>query len=174
MVEAFEELVDSCQRQVFTYASYLLGRPEDAEEVTQEAFLRLWTSWSGIDRDRAAAWLMRVTRNLCFDRLRHVKVVREHFGDGGEDAVATAADNAPSPALRAEGAELRRRLEEALRVLDEPMRSVVVLREVQGFKYREIAEILELPLNTVRVYLHRGRRRIRERLSRPAPLGIEA
>lgn len=174
MVQAFEELVDACQRQVFTYASYLLARPEDAEEVTQEVFLKLWSNWHDIDRERAIAWLMRVTRNLCFDRLRHVKVVREHVGDGGEEALARAPDGGPSPALRAEGAELRRRLEEALRDLGEPMRSVVVLREVQGFKYREIAEILELPLNTVRVYLHRGRRRMRERLLRPAPVRMEA
>lgn len=159
---------------MFTYATYLLGRPEDAEEVTQEAFLKLWSHWRDIDRERAMAWLMRVTRNLCFDRLRHVKVVREHVGDFGEDALAAAADRRPSPVLRAEGAELRDRLEEALRSLGEPMRSVVVMREVQGFKYREIAEILELPLNTVRVYLHRGRRRIRERLQAVAPVGSEA
>jgi RNA polymerase sigma-70 factor (ECF subfamily) len=173
-LQAFEDLVDACQRQVFTYASYLLSRPEDAEDVTQEAFLKLWSHWPEIDRERAAAWLMRVTRNLCFDRLRHVKVVREHVDDCGEDALEVTADLRPSPALRAEGAELRGRLEEALRDLGEPMRSVVVMREVQGFKYREIAVILELPLNTVRVYLHRGRRRIRERLRALAPRGLEA
>jgi RNA polymerase sigma-70 factor (ECF subfamily) len=173
-LQAFEDLVDRCQRQVFTYASYLLPRPEDAEDVTQEAFLKLWHHWPEIDRERAAAWLMRVTRNLCFDRLRHVKVVREHVSDSGADALERTADLRPSPALRAEGAELRGRLEEALRALGEPMRSVVVMREVQGFKYREIAEILELPLNTVRVYLHRGRRRIRARLRALAPQGLEA
>jgi RNA polymerase sigma-70 factor (ECF subfamily) len=171
---SFEEVVDECQRQVFTYASYLLGRREDAEEVTQEAFMKLWSNWRRVDRERAAPWLMRVTRNLCFDRLRHVKVVREHLTDRGEDVLAAAADQRPSPALRAEGAELRQQLEAALRALGEPMRSVVLLREVQGFKYREIAEILELPLNTVRVYLHRGRRRIRERLQSVTPPALEA
>lgn len=173
-MEAFDRLVDECQRQVFTYASYLLGRPEDAEDVTQEAFMKLWTHWRELDLDRASAWLMRVTRNLCFDRLRHVKVVREHVSDFGEDALTGAPDPRPSPARSAEGAQLRERLEEALATLAEPMRSVVVLREVQGFKYREIAEILELPLNTVRVYLHRGRHRIREQLRELAPMGQEA
>ncbi|MEZ5332577.1 MAG: sigma-70 family RNA polymerase sigma factor [Thermoanaerobaculia bacterium] len=173
-MEAFDRLVDECQRQVFTYASYLLGRPEDAEDVTQEAFMKLWTHWEELDPDRVPAWLMRVTRNLCFDRLRHVKVVREHVADSGEVALGTAPDPGPSPASTAEGAQLRERLEGALGTLGEPMRSVVLMREVQGFKYREIAEILELPLNTVRVYLHRGRRRIREHLQELAPAGLGA
>ena len=71
----------------------------------------------------------------------------------------------PSPEAVAEASELRTRIHDALADLQEPYRSIVIFREIQDMKYDEISESLELPLNTVKSYLHRGRRMLREKLS---------
>ncbi|HTQ79314.1 MAG TPA: sigma-70 family RNA polymerase sigma factor, partial [Thermoanaerobaculia bacterium] len=83
-----------------------------------------------------------------------------------EPEVADATPSVePDPAERAEAADFRRKLLGALGRLEEPYRSVLILREIQDLKYQEISEALNLPLNTVRVYIHRGRQRLREQLS---------
>jgi RNA polymerase sigma-70 factor (ECF subfamily) len=74
-------------------------------------------------------------------------------------------DEGPGPGERAEATDVRRLFRGALRELREPLRSAIILREVLGLKYQEVADALEIPLNTVRVYLHRGRRRLREELT---------
>ena len=160
----FDAIVDACQRRIFSYAIYFLGKAEEAEDVTQEAFMRLWKHWDAVEHDRALPWLLRVTRNLCYDRLRHGRVVRAALGEGDAEAVERVGEERPGPRELAEAGELSGLLASALSELNEPMRSIVVLREVQGFKYREIAEILDVPMSTVRIHLHRGRRRLRRRL----------
>lgn len=161
----FEAVVDRCQRNVYSYAMHLLRDAGAAEDLTQEVFLRLWRHWSRIDVSRVEAWLTRVTRNLCYDRWRLQRTASRYVVEPAEDAVDAARDRRAGPQELAEASDFRRSLEAALATLNEPSRSVLVLREVLGFKYTEIAEALELPLNTVRVYLHRGRKRLRDRLS---------
>ena len=162
---AFEAAVTRHQRQVFTFACYLLGNREEAEDVTQEVLIRLWRNGQLLGSEKLGGWLLRVTRNASYDRLRqrqrsaHLFVV-----DGGDPATADPPAPDPGPEELAASAELGRRLHAALDALGEPFKSVVILREIQGLSYREIAEVLELPLSTVRVALHRGRRRLRERL----------
>ena len=162
----FEEVVDRCQRDVFSYACYLLADRSAAEDVAQEAFLRLWRNWESIDVERVSAWLVRVTRNLCFDRMRHHKAVGKNFLMAVDGFLEAAPDRGPGPVERAEAVEFRRCLRSALDELTEPMKSVLILREVLELRYREIAEALELPLNTVRVYVHRGRKKLRARLEK--------
>jgi RNA polymerase sigma-70 factor (ECF subfamily) len=170
MVSGFEAAVERHQRKVYTFARYYLGNPEEAEDVTQEVLVRMWRQWRKLDAERLGPWLLRVTRNACYDLLRRRRsaaklVVPEPEVEGLEQAaVETAAAGDPDPQARAEAADFRRHLRSALGELGEPMKSIVILREIQGFKYREISDALDLPLNTVRVYLHRGRRRLRERL----------
>jgi RNA polymerase sigma-70 factor (ECF subfamily) len=118
-----------------------------------------------VEEERLEAWLFRVTRNLCYDRLRQVRAARERgTGSLDEPAAQHLADDAPDPEDHAQGVDTRRQIEAALRGLDEPYRSTVVLREIQGLSYQEISEILGTPMNTVKVHLHRGRRKLREAL----------
>ncbi len=161
----FEEAVAAHEGRVFTLAFYILGRREDAEEILQEVLLRLWRHRRKVKPRRMGAWLARVTRNACYDRLRRL-------GSAGRDAIIPveaselerAAGSGPDPEQRATSAELLRRIHAELSAMPEPFKSVLILREIQELKYREISEVLGLPLNSVRVYLHRGRRRLRERL----------
>lgn len=164
MSQDFEAVVDRCQRSVFTYARYFLNDRESAEDLTQEVFLKLWRHWESIDFESVDAWLMRVTRNACYDALRLRRTSSKHVSRLPEATLEAKADRQPGPAERAEASDVRRLFRQCLDNLSEPLRSVVVLREVLGYKYQEMADALELPLNTVRVYLHRGRKRLREQL----------
>lgn len=165
MVSGFERAVERHQRRVYTFARYHLGNPEDADDVAQEVLLKMWREWRKIEPERLSPWLLRVTRNACYDRLRRRRSAAKVFvpepEDGGAD-VTRSAD--PGPAAQAEASDFQRHLLEALEEMGDPLKSIVILREIQGFKYREISDALDMPLNTVRVYLHRGRRRLRERL----------
>lgn len=164
-LRSFEETVAAHQRRVYTLARYLLGEPADAEDVVQEVWIKLWRHQSELDRRGMAAWLTRVTRNACYDRLRQRRSAGRYLEPAGDDGtVERAPDEAPDPEARSASRDFRQRVEAELRRLDEPYRSILILREVQGLKYREIADAMKMPLNTVRVYLHRGRRRVRERL----------
>lgn len=161
----FDSAVEQHQRRIFSFAYYLLHNREEAEDVTQEVLLRLFRHRRKVEPERMGAWLLRVTRNACYDLLRQRRTRNRHTTEIDEEvALELPDDDTPSPEAQAGTAAFRRGLEEALRELSEPYRSVLILREIQGLKYREIADTLEMPLNTVRVNLHRGRRQLRERL----------
>lgn len=163
----FEAAVARHQRRVFSFAHYYLGNPSEAEDVVQEVLLRLWQNWQKLDAERLEPWLLRVTRNACYDLLRKRRSTSRYMAPDTENEVTDRApSDRPSPEAKAEASDFRKHLLAALRKLDEPMRSVLILREIQGLKYQEIADVLEIPLNTVRVYLHRGRQRLRKQLGR--------
>ncbi len=108
---------------------------------------------------------MKVTRNACYDRLRRRQSMARVFSMNPEGAVLELAPTSePGPEALTHASELKDWLGKAVGGLNEPQRSIVILREIQGLSYQEICESLELPLTTVRVALHRGRRRLRERL----------
>ena len=131
--------------------------------MTQEVLLRLFRHRRRLDPERLGSWLLKVTRNACYDLLRRRRGRTGDLPLDGE-TVEVADDAMPTPEERAGAAAFRRRLCDELGRLAEPYRSVVILREIEGLAYREIAEALEMPLNTVRVNLHRGRRKLRQRL----------
>lgn len=165
MPTPFETAVHLHQRRIYSFAHYFLGNPQEAEDVTQEVLIRFWRHHDRLEEQGVGSWLIKVTRNACFDRLRKRRSTSRVFvGDVDMEVVETAPGSEPSPERKAQDSDFRRRLEAAITRLDEPYRSVVVLREIQGLKYREISEALEMPLNTVRVYLHRGRRKLRDDL----------
>ena len=162
---AFESAVEEHQGRVFTFASYLLGCREEAEDVTQEVLLKLWRNPRTAGSNRLGGWLLKVTRNACFDRLRSRRTANRVFQATPDSRVLElVAASGPDPETRARAAELGGWLEKAVGKLAEPQRSIVILREVQGLSYREICDALDLSMDRVKVYLHRGRRRLREEL----------
>lgn len=166
MPTPFESTVERYQRKVYSFAHYLLSNREEAEDVTQEVLLRFWRNQRGVDEETVGAWLLRVTRNACYDLLRRRQTALAQSFESGLDG--DAARNVPSaepdPESRAQTTDFRKQLLKALDGLGEPYKSVVLLREVQGLAHREIGEALGIPENTVRVHLHRGRRKLREQL----------
>lgn len=161
---AFNQIVAYHRPRIFALAWHILSDREEAADVTQTVFIRLWDRRSEIDVDRVDAWLLRVARNAAIDAWR-----RRRTREGVLSANTEAVEQLPSshqepPDAGVASSEFRRRLHGAVGQLPEPQRSIVVLREIEGYQYDEIAEALDLPLNTVKVYLHRARRRLREAL----------
>ena len=171
MLTAFEDTAQRYQRRVYSFARYLLSSREEAEDVTQEVLPRLWRHSPGVDEERLGSWLLRVTRNACYDLLRKRRsAAAAGLAPGLDDEAAAAVPaSEPDPQSRAEATDFRRRLLAALAEIGEPYKSVIILREVQGLPHREIGEALGIPEVTVRVHLHRGRRRLREILKEDAP-----
>jgi RNA polymerase sigma-70 factor (ECF subfamily) len=161
----FDRAVVRHQRRVFTLAAYLLSSRVEAEDVTQEVFVKLWNSGDSIPPERIGAWLLRVARNACFDQLRRWRWQRRRCPIAAPaDRLAEAASEAPGPEVMTAASQLGRRLLEELGRLGEPQRSIIILRHVEGLSCREIGEVVEMTEGSVRVALHRARRRLRDRL----------
>ena len=164
-MENVEKTIESHKHQVFTFAYRFLDDRAEAEDVTQEVLVRLWKHHATLDPSRVKAWLIRVTRNACLDVTRKRKR-RRALGDRGnyENAIEVVASEEPHPESALVLSEVGKQVKAALDDLAEPYKTVVVLREIQGMTYDEVSQALEMPLNTVKVYLHRGRRKLRDAL----------
>lgn len=158
----YRQWVDEYQNQAWTLARYLLKDPSEAEDACQEAFVKLWKHQDSIDPDKVKPWLMKVTRNGCLDRLR-----RRHPTE--ELVEWRDRDEAPGPMQGAHQQEVGRWLKQSINGLQEPYRSLVVLRDIQQHSYEEVANALELSLSQVKVYLHRARKQLREQLAEVRP-----
>jgi len=166
MSKRFRKLVERHRHRVYTLACYSLGNVEEAEDVTQEVLVRLWKHWERLKEEALGAWLARVTRNACVDAIRRRRAYAARVVANGEnDELFDGVSDAPGPDTVAEWSDLRVRIMDAVANLQEPQRSIVVMREIQDMKYEQISEALELPLNTVKSYLHRGRKMLRDQLS---------
>jgi RNA polymerase sigma factor (sigma-70 family) len=158
----FEAAVATHGRKVYTLAVYLLANREEAEDVTQEVLIRLWRRGHEVVPEKIGPWLVRVTRNACVDVMRRRKGGSQVAID--DESGIELHESAPGPERLARASQLGGTILQALDALAEPSRSIVILREIQGFSYREIGEALDMPMSNVRVTLHRGRRRLREEL----------
>ncbi len=148
---AFSELVKRHKNLIYNLAFRLVGIAEEAEDLTQEIFIRLLdkvSMWRG--EAKFSTWLYRLAMNHCRDHLR-----RRHLETS--DMNETLSDPHPGPAQETETREVRRHIENALMKLTIDFRAVVYLRDVRGFSYSEIASILEIELGTVKSRLARGR-----------------
>ncbi len=161
MSRQFREWITLYQDQVWSLARYLLADAAEAEDVAQEAFLRLWQNQASIDGDGTRPWLLAVTRNLCLDRLR-----RKPGLEAIEDTPGPE-DSGPRDVL--DQAQLADRLRTAIEGLGEPYRSLVVLRDMQQNSYADIGTIMALSPEQVKVYLHRARLQLRETLYEVRP-----
>jgi len=159
---AFETTAERYRRRVFSFARSLLSNHEEAEEVTQDVLIRLWRHERRVDQERLGGWILRVTRNACYDLLRRRRAQAASGPQVDEEEAAEVRSAEPDPEALLQATDFRRSLKEALDTIGEPYRTVVLLREVQGLPHREISESLGIPEATVRVHLHRGRRRLRE------------
>ena len=158
----FQHLVEQHQQRIFVFAFYFLGSCEDAEEITQDTPLTLWRQGHTINPASLAAWIMRVARNACIDALRKRRSYQERVIPEREDwQLAETVANEDNPERELEANEFQRHVEQALHRLPEPCRTVVILREIQDLTYEEIQETTELPMNSVKSYLHRGRSLLR-------------
>ena len=163
--QAFEELVRRHQHRVFAVAGGILRRREDVEDISQQVFVKAYFSLKRFDQRAAfSTWLYKITVNECWDMLRKKKVrplVYEADLSEEQARQITAAEEKQGTAPDiSERLEARERVELLLEGLDERDRLMLILKEVEGFAVEEIAEVLDLNANTVKVRLFRARRRI--------------
>ncbi len=161
MSREYRQWVVEYQDQAWTLARYILKDASEAEDATQEAFVKLWNNRNAIDRNRVKPWLMRVTRNHCLDRLRRRRPEQE-FKE-------YQAVEEHGPMRGAEQSELAMFLKSAIAALKEPYRTLVVLRDIQQHSYEELSGVTELSLSQVKVYPHRARKQLREQLAEVRP-----
>ncbi|MBT8147018.1 MAG: sigma-70 family RNA polymerase sigma factor [Gammaproteobacteria bacterium] len=157
MLTQYQQAISQYRQRVFSFAYYSLRAREDAEDITQDVFIRLWQHWRKIDHDRMGAWLMRVAHNSVIDHVRRQKNERQRVDlpDTLEDAVSVED-------TELESQEFQRHLETAISELNDPYRSILIMRDIQGLSYQEIEQTLNLSQSQVKVYLHRARRQLRE------------
>jgi len=161
----FKETIQKYKNQVYTQCYYSLDSREDAEDATQEVFFKMWKKWNQLKGENIRAWLYRVARNTCMDA--HRKKQRNRTIQTGQDfdsLLSRTPNQQPNPRSHAHSKELQGKIKSALNKLREPHKSIVILREIQNRSYAEISNILEIPLSTVKVYLYRGRRMLRDLL----------
>src|ERR1700688_2534063 len=163
--EAFEELVRRHQNRVFAVAGGILRRREDVEDIAQQVFVKAYFSLKRFDQRAAfSTWLYKITVNECWDLLRKKKVRPLVYESDLSEEQARQFDSPEKHANHApdtsDTLEAREYVDHLLAGIDERDRMMLILKEVEGFAVEEIAQMLELNANTVKVRLFRARRRI--------------
>ena len=163
--EAFEELIRRHQHRVFAVAGGIVRRREDVEDVAQQVFVKAYFSLKRFDQRAAfSTWLYKITVNECWDMLRKRKVrplvyEADMSEEQARQVISSAEKGKDEPDI-SERLEARQRVERLLDGLDERDRLMLILKEVEGFSIEEIADVLDLNANTVKVRLFRARRRV--------------
>ena len=164
--EAFEPLVEKYKRKVFRLAYQVLRDQEEALDVAQEAFVKAFRALPAFKGDSAFyTWLFRITMNVALDRRRQRATRAKSLGAEDvppEEWERTATSTDPDPEDVATGAERRERIRKGLDSLSEHHRAIIILSDIEGLQYREIAEVLGIPMGTVMSRLHHARKRLRE------------
>lgn len=167
-VAAFNLLVVQHQDAAYSLALRFLGSQQAAEDATQEAFFRAYRGIERFEGDRFRAWLLSIVANAARDELRRRKRRPQRSLDEARDDLDRPSidppDPGPSPETATLQGELRGQLEAALRLLPEDWRMVVLLSDVHGLAYDEIASTLGVPVGTVKSRLSRARARLRDLL----------
>jgi len=165
--DAWAEIVRQNWRKVFNVAYKFVGRHEEAEDLTQDIFLKIFRSLGTFDR-RAnfQTWLISVSRNLCIDYYRSVRKERETIDRQvtAEEVGPVSRDAGPLAAL--EQRDLAVLLRRALNALPDSLRLAVMMRDIQELSYQEIAERLQLPEGTVKSRINRGRKELARQILR--------
>lgn len=159
MLIQYQQTIKEHRQRIYSFVYYSLRAKEDAEDVTQEVFIKLWQHWQKIDHIKVGGWLMRVAHNAVVDHVRKQKP--------SNDGIDHYADVELQPVEDADGKDIdRARVKEglmgAIRELDEPFKSILIMRDIQGLSYTDIQASLDFSESQVKVYLHRARRKLRE------------
>ena len=164
----YKALVNRYKNRIFSYSIYMLRNSMDAEDVTQEVLIRLWNNMGKFKLPAAGSWIMRTTHNLCIDYLRKNQVARQRsvYIDEDDNSEEKIMDNHKEnqPEITTQQNIVLEKIKNAVQKLPENLKSVFVLYEIEGFKYKEISSVLDIPINSVKVYMLRARKKLQEEL----------
>jgi RNA polymerase sigma-70 factor, ECF subfamily len=173
---AWEEIVQKYHRRIYNICYRFAGSGNDAEDLTQEVFIKMYRTLSSYDVDRGAfmTWVTTITRNLLVDHFRKTKQERltdslDTVSSDHEDAMPLSEqipDGGPPPDSRVQSRETGEAVHQALQRLSPELREAVILRDLQDFDYRDIAAVLKVPEGTVKSRINRGRAELARLLQR--------
>jgi len=166
--DKFLELVEDYKDRIYRHAFYLLGNSEDAEDITQETFIKAWKQRSKLRCATVRSWLLKCAQNLCFNLLKRRKF-QEPLTTGDETELETLLHthlhrSNSSPDELVEKEELKEMVWCAIKKLPSEMRAVIIMRELEQMSYKEIAKVLNQPVNTVKGRVSQARKKLRELL----------
>jgi RNA polymerase sigma factor (sigma-70 family) len=164
---SWEEIVATHSARVYRLAYRLTGNPHDAEDLTQEVFVRVFRSLSSYTPGTFEGWLHRITTNLFLDQARRKAKIR--FDALADDAETRLPSRSAAPDAQVMDGLFEDDVESALAALPPDFRAAVVLCDIEGLSYEEIAATLGIKLGTVRSRIHRGRAQLREALEHRRP-----
>ena len=169
--QRYRFLIQQYKNKIYTYSMYMLKNKMDADDVTQEVMIRIWQNIDKFNIMAAKTWIIKTTNNLCIDylRKRSISVKRENEIDELFEDTYSTNNNSDNPYLTTHFKMMASKVKEAIQRLPENLRSVFVLYEIEGLKYKEISKALDLPLNSVKVYLLRARKKLHEELQEYEP-----
>jgi RNA polymerase sigma-70 factor (ECF subfamily) len=173
---AWEEIVQRYNRRIYNICYRFAGSADDAQDLTQEVFIKMYRTLNSYDMERGAfmTWVTTITRNLLVDHFRKSKQDRvtdsiDAAPSEHEDATPLSdkiQDRTPTPDASAQSRETRETVHRALQKLSPDLREAVILRDLQDLDYREIATVLRVPEGTVKSRINRGRAELARLLQR--------
>ncbi len=165
-LDAFGELYARYERAVYRFAYHMLGDPDDADDVMQDAFVKAYRTLPGFRGDCSLqTWLLKVTGNLCRDRIKtrnrrgEMPLLTEAQGD-----LPDRSDRGQDPAMLLERKDLHALLYRVLSALPAPQRELIVLRDLEGLSYQQIAAVVDCSVASVKLRLFRARRSFKDRM----------
>ncbi len=170
-VIAFEELIESYQKTIFSIAYRIAGNPDDAADMTQEVLVKFFKNLNKFKgNSKFSTWLYRVATNTCLDErkrtIRHMNYSLDQEIETDEGAFAgELADTSPTPEESAERHAIKGAINLAISKLKDEHKKVIILRDIQGFSYDEIAKIMHCSTGTVKSRINRARLQLKKILS---------
>lgn len=162
---AFNELLGTQEKRMYAVCLRMCGNHEDAQDCLQESMLRIFRSISGFKGQASfSTWVYRVTMNTCLDELRKKKNKQTASLDGLLDSGWSPSDDSDTPEHHTIAGEKRTAIRKAIADLPEDMRSAIVLRDIEGFSYDEISDMLGINVGTIKSRISRGREKLREKI----------
>lgn len=164
---AFEKLIENYQKKVYNIVYRMIGNPDDASELTQEVFIRVFRSIRNFkEESQFSTWIYKIATNICLDEFRKQKkhkvisLDEEIKSDEGE-MKRQIEDNKPQPDIIAERNELKKTVRNAILALPDEYRIVIIMRDIKGLSYEEIAQITKCPEGTVKSRINRARKALK-------------
>lgn len=160
----YSVLVERFQQRIFASMLAVIGNRQDAEDLTQEAFLTAYRKLDHFEnRSSFYTWLHRIAFHLAIDlQRRKSRTIKKHLSDDISESSLQLAGNDLAPESIAMNKEMATKVWAALQRLDAERKNLIVLRDIDGLDYAQIAEVLDIPIGTVRSRLHRARMELRD------------
>jgi len=138
----------------------------DAEDITQEVLIRTWENMDRFEFSKAKQWIIRTTYNMCIDVLRRRKIIENLIFEPNEDEELEIIDydSLNNPLIKFENEALKEKINSAIQNLSEKLRTIFIMYEINDMKYKEISEMLNIPINTIKVNLLRARKKLQAEL----------